>query len=70
MAWRHTDAPDATRQEVLARLRALRDGYLKRRCERHRRLHDRSLSTYGFRAVFGTDRTNGYRGFDAVSKFI
>jgi len=66
----HGDAPEATRQEVLARLRALRDGYLKRDVS----AIDGYMIDLFPRAdsvqVFGTYANEWNRGFDAVSKFI
>jgi hypothetical protein len=64
------NATEATRREILERLRALRDGYLKRDVN----------AIDGFMAdlfprtdavqFLGTDAEEWNRGFDAISKFI
>jgi len=66
----HGDAPDATRQEVLARLRALRDGYLKRDVNAIDGYMTDLFPHTDSVQVFGTDANEWNRGFDAVSKFI
>jgi len=66
----HGDAPDATRQEVLARLRALRDGYLKRDVNAIDGYMTDLFPRTDSVQVFGTDANEWNRGFDAVSKFI
>jgi hypothetical protein len=64
------DAPEATRQEVVQRLRALRDGYLKRDVSAiDGYMSDLFPRTDGIQ-VFGADANEWNRGFDAVSKFI
>jgi len=66
----HGDAPDATRQEVLARLRALRDGYLKRDVNAIDGYMTDLFPHTDSVQVFGADANEWNRGFDAVSKFI
>jgi len=66
----HGDAPEATRQEILTRLRALRDAYLKRDVGTiDGYMADLFPRTDGVQ-VFGTDANEWNRGFDAVAKFI
>jgi len=64
------DAPDATRQEVLARLRTLRDGYLKRDVSAINGYMTDLFPHTDAVQVFGADANEWNRGFDAVSKFI
>jgi len=66
----HGDAPDATRQEVLVRLRALRDGYLKRDVNAIDGYMTDLFPNADSVQVFGADANEWNRGFDAVSKFI
>jgi len=66
----HGDAPEATRQEVLARLRALRDGYLKRDVGAIDGYMADLFPHTDAVQVFGADANEWNRGFDAVSKFI
>lgn len=64
------DAPEATRQEVLARLRTLRDGYLKRDVGALDGYMTDLFPHTDAVQVFGADANEWNRGFDAVSKFI
>jgi len=66
----HSDAPDATRQAILARLRALRDGYLKRDVSAIDGYMTDLFPRMDSVQVFGADANEWNRGFDAVSKFI
>jgi len=66
----HGDAPEATRQEVLVRLRALRDGYLKRDVNAIDGYMTDLFPHTDSVQVFGADANEWNRGFDAVSKFI
>lgn len=66
----HGDAPEATRQEVLVRLRALRDGYLKRDVIAIDAYMTDLFPRTDSVQVFGADANEWNRGFDAVSKFI
>jgi hypothetical protein len=66
----HGDAPEATRHEVLMRLRALRDGYLKRDVSAIDGYMTDLFPRTDSVQVFGADANEWNRGFDAVSKFI
>jgi len=66
----HGDAPEATRQEVLARLRTLRDGYLKRDVGAIDGYMTDLFPHTDAVQVFGADANEWNRGFDAVAKFI
>ena len=66
----HGDASEATRQEVLVRLRALRDGYLKRDVNAIDGFMTDLFPHTDSVQVFGADANEWNRGFDAVSKFI
>jgi hypothetical protein len=66
----HRDAQDATRQEVLARLRTLRDGYLKRDVEAIDGFMVELFPRTDAVQVFGADANEWNRGFDAVAKFV
>ena len=64
------DAPQATRQEVLVRLRALRDGYLTQNVNAIDGFMTDLFPRTDSVQVFGADANEWNRGFDAVSKFI
>lgn len=66
----HGDAPEATRQEVLARLRTLRGGYLKRDVDAIDGYMTDLFPHTDAVQVFGADANEWNRGFDAVAKFI
>jgi hypothetical protein len=66
----HGDAPEATRQEVLARLRTFRDGYLKRDVGAIDGYMVDLFPRTDAVQVFGTDADEWNRGFDAVARFI
>ena len=66
----HGDASEATRQEVLVRLRALRDGYLKRDVNAIDGYMTDLFPHTDSVQVFGAEANEWNHGFDAVSKFI
>jgi hypothetical protein len=63
-------AQDATRQEVLVKLRTLRDGYLERDVSALDGFRTDLFPRTDAIQVFGADANEWNRGFDAVNKFI